>query len=175
MAVRETTHTVLRVGLFHLRFRKKVVNKLRRQWSDMVPATFTMMKRKRLEEQSRDLQGKEGAHAHNISQKWNVYNCNFQLFFLRPPFEESALQVSESDSRISISLYSRTTESSKTSKSPKKPKFSHDQRQEKIYSRSNLKLIKLQLCRIFNSKRPKPASSHVPSIIVVNDEEAFQR
>ena len=55
----------------------------------MVPATFTkhlvtiagnMNKRKRLEEQSRATEGKEGGQAHNISRKWKVYNSNFQLF-----------------------------------------------------------------------------------------------
>ena len=55
----------------------------------MVPAAFTkhlvttaanMAKRKRLEEQSRAKQGKDGDHALNISRKWNVYHCNFQLF-----------------------------------------------------------------------------------------------
>ena len=46
--------------------------------------------------------------------KWKVYNCNFQLFpfFLRLLFKELALQpISKSDSRISIRLYSHTTES----------------------------------------------------------------
>ena len=56
---------------------------------------------------------------------------------------------------------------------PKKPKSAHHQRQEKIDSRSEL--IKLQICRIFFAKRPKPASSHAPSVIVVNDEETSQK
>ena len=86
----------------------------------MVPATFRkhlvtiaayMTKRKRLEEQSRATQGKEGEHAHHISRKWKVYNRNFQLFlFLRLVIKELALQVSESDSRRLISLYSHMTE-----------------------------------------------------------------
>ena len=55
----------------------------------MVPATFTKhlftiatnpTKRKRLEEQPGATQGKEGERAHNISRRWKVYNCNFQLF-----------------------------------------------------------------------------------------------
>ena len=87
----------------------------------MVPATFTthivtiatnITKRKRLEEQSRDTQGKEGEHTHNISRKWKDYYCNFQLFlFLRLLIKELAVQVSESDFRILISLYSHMTES----------------------------------------------------------------
>ena len=60
----------------------------------MVPATFTkhlvtiaanMTKRKRLEEESRATQGKEGEHAHNILRKWKVYNCYFLLSLFETP------------------------------------------------------------------------------------------
>ena len=58
----------------------------------MVPVTCTkhflintasQTKRKRLEEQRHPRQGKEGEQVHHVSRKWNVYNCNFKLFFLR--------------------------------------------------------------------------------------------
>ena len=47
--------------------------------------------RKRLEEQSRATQGKEGEHAYNISRKWKVHNCNFQLFLFDTPFWRNGL------------------------------------------------------------------------------------
>ena len=50
---------------------------------DLVTITANPTKRKRLEEQSRATQGKKGEHARDISRKWKVYSCNFQLF----PFE----------------------------------------------------------------------------------------
>ena len=60
----------------------------------MVTTTFTKhlvtiaanpKERKRLEEQPRATQGKEGEHAHNNARKWKVYNCNFQLFLFEIP------------------------------------------------------------------------------------------
>ena len=56
---------------------------------------------------------------------------------------------------------------------PKKPKSAHHQGQKKIDSRSEL--ITPQPRRIFFAKRPKPASSHLPSVIVSNDEETSQK
>ena len=85
----------------------------------MVPATFTkhlvtiaanMTKRKRLEEESRATQGKEG-DAHKSYGNGRFTIAIFCCPFLRLPFKKSALQVSESDSRIAIDLCSHTTES----------------------------------------------------------------
>ena len=102
---------------------KKMANKLRQGWSPLLSQSIMPQcdhhsqydeeeLQKRLEEQSRATQGKEGEHAHNIPRKWKVYNCNFQLFlFLRLPIQELALQVSKSDYRILICLYLHTTES----------------------------------------------------------------
>ena len=85
----------------------------------MVLATLTHLitiaanptKRKRLasEEQPRATQGKAGEHAHNISGNVRFTIVIFSWSFLRSPFKEQALQVSESDSRISICLHAHTT------------------------------------------------------------------
>ena len=84
---------MLRVGLFHLRLEEDGPQTER----TMVPATFTkhlatiaanVTKRKKLEEESRVTQGKEGAH--NISRKRKVYNGNFQLILF---FGDSPLKL----------------------------------------------------------------------------------
>ena len=83
LAKPKRTHTRLRGGLFHLRMQSVWHEGGRRwstNWDEDGPCDF--------DEASCDHRRQydvEGEHAPNISRKWNVYNCNFQLFLFETP------------------------------------------------------------------------------------------
>ena len=120
LAIREKTHIMLHVGLFHwlLKWvwhesgrRWSLVNKLRQWWSPRLsrsilwPSPAIWIRGRGLKNNRAPRKAKrEGKHtiSHGNGRFTIVI---FSYFFFRLPFKELALQVSESDSWISILLY----------------------------------------------------------------------